>query len=142
MPKITTLESFGVSFGIMTEKFLTSGLELFEMECETVGEAINLRMRFNQYWKVLRTLPEDKVPPGLRPFLPELGQLSILHEKNARKIVLTTKDERKMDKKIIGHMAKMDQLLSNNRAMKVPEAAAAIKTADDVISESLKLKVD
>lgn len=146
MPKITTLESFGVSFGILTEKFLTSGLERFEIDCETAGQAINIRMRLNQYWKVLRTVPIEQVPPGLRNFLPEMANLSVLHTKGDRKVILTTKDERKMDQKLLQQIGRIDEILKKNPLdvidkMKSPEAAknTSAQSAEEALASRMEL---
>jgi hypothetical protein len=59
-------------------------------------------MKFHQYWKVLRAMPESQVPGGLRPHLEQIGSLcALVKPGDPLIVVLTTKDQRQLDKDIM-----------------------------------------
>lgn len=119
-----TLDSFGNSFGMFTLKFLESGKEEFLIPCNSKGEAINVRMRFHQYWKLLRNIPESQVPPGLVPYLPDIANLTS-KAKDEFTVMICTKDQRNMDKSILGAL---DSLMAESGNI---EGASAIRAATE-----------
>jgi hypothetical protein len=115
------LDSFGATFGIATQKFLDSGREALEIKCSTKGAAINIRMKFNQYWKMLRNAQPESLPVGIRDYLDRIGDLCTLTKPDDPfTVVISTKDKRKLDQAINAALAGMDE------ALKTPENSVAV----------------
>lgn len=134
------LESFGNSFGILTLKFLESGKPEHEIECESRGQAINIRLRMNQYWKVLRQIPPSQVPPAIVPWLDQIPQLTCKNPKDRPCIViLTTKDTRILDTVLLRSADKVEQTPKGLSATQALLDAAAERAAKPSSEEVLKL---
>ena len=101
-----SFSNFGPTFGMATLQFLQSGRERFEVPCDTVGQATNLRMRFHQFWKLARSVSQEALSHACGPDLAarqaELGDLTMLSDKaHPRLAIIARKSQRKLDEAVL-----------------------------------------
>lgn len=144
MARNYSLDAFGTSYAFLTIKFFESGLKEYKVDCESFGQAVNIRMRLNTYWKVIRKVPPSQLPLDLQKWLDQVPNLTIKNKKNEPWFIITTKDERILDRVMIAAANKIPTTQTISEADVARAAEEALRKSDkaDVAKVDLPYKLD